>query len=56
MELTDAFHQIDQQDKTGETELGIGEKEMGEKLSMDSVQGLNVKEPVGHVQSGLPNF
>ena len=29
---------------------------MGEKLSMDFVQVLNVKEPARHVQSGLPIF
>ena len=29
---------------------------MAENLSMDFVQGLNVKEPTGHVQSGLPIF
>ena len=29
LELTDAFHQIDQQYKIAETELGIGEKGMG---------------------------
>ena len=28
---------------------------MGEELSMDFVQGLNVKDPPRHVQSGLPN-
>ena len=29
---------------------------MCEKLSIDFVQGLNAKEPAGHVQSGLPIF
>ena len=56
LELTNAFHQIDQQDITGETELENGEKGIGEKSSMDFVQGPNVKKPAGHVQSGLPFF
>ena len=56
LEFTDVFHQIDQQDKTGETELRIGEKGMGERLLVDVVQSLYVKEPIGHAQSGLPVF
>ena len=56
LELTNVLHQIDQQDKTGEIELGIGEKGINEKLPMDFVQGLNINEPAGHVQSGLPIF
>ena len=47
LELTDAFHQLDQQLETVETELGIGEKGIGDGLSMDFVEDLNVKNQPG---------
>lgn len=54
LELTDSFHQIDQQGKMGKNDLRIGEKEMVQKLQMDFVKCLSGKEAALHIQFGLP--